>query len=236
MRAALYAFGCSCAVELAQALRILTRAQGGQLLAQPLQLWDEFERNKLARETKRGMRENALQGFRCGGRPPYGYTLQRTPHPVAARAKAAKQLETATYKVVESTNLRAAAREGVLHAHGDGVGEPVGGALEPPRSADDLLALVRLRHIAGVMELEHRPAVAGLVFALLRIELDRGRERLAVHRDRRERVVGQRYVGRGRCCGERRRGVCRVGWRGGWTGRSRDPPGRLERLVRSHCS
>ncbi|MCB0869316.1 MAG: recombinase family protein [Solirubrobacterales bacterium] len=37
------------------------------------QLWDEFERTKLARETKRGMREVSEQGFRAGGRAPYGY-------------------------------------------------------------------------------------------------------------------------------------------------------------------
>ena len=37
------------------------------------QLWDEFERTKLARETKRGMREAAEQGYRAGGRAPYGY-------------------------------------------------------------------------------------------------------------------------------------------------------------------
>ena len=51
------------------------------------QAFDEYERKKLSRETKRGMRENALQGFRCGGRPPYGYRLDRSPHPVAARAR-----------------------------------------------------------------------------------------------------------------------------------------------------
>jgi len=37
------------------------------------QLWDEFERNKLARETKRGMKEASEQGYRAGGRAPYGY-------------------------------------------------------------------------------------------------------------------------------------------------------------------
>ncbi len=37
------------------------------------QIWDEFERNKLSRETKRGMREASEQGYRAGGRPPYGY-------------------------------------------------------------------------------------------------------------------------------------------------------------------
>lgn len=36
------------------------------------------------------MRETALQGFRCGGRPPYGYALERSPRPVAARAKASE--------------------------------------------------------------------------------------------------------------------------------------------------
>ncbi len=37
------------------------------------QLWDEFERNRLSRETKRGMREVSEQGYRAGGRAPYGY-------------------------------------------------------------------------------------------------------------------------------------------------------------------
>jgi site-specific DNA recombinase len=62
-------------------------AEGGLLIALQ-QAFDEYERAKLSRETKRGMRETALQGFRCGGRPPYGYRLEATPHPVAARAKA----------------------------------------------------------------------------------------------------------------------------------------------------
>jgi site-specific DNA recombinase len=60
----------------------------GRMMIAMQQAFDEFERSKLARETKRGMRENALQGFRCGGRAPYGYKLQRSPHPTPARAKA----------------------------------------------------------------------------------------------------------------------------------------------------
>jgi site-specific DNA recombinase len=45
------------------------------------QLWDEFERNRLSRETKRGMREISEQGYRAGGRAPYGYRrrLQQLP-------------------------------------------------------------------------------------------------------------------------------------------------------------
>src|SRR3954451_23862168 len=49
-------------------------AEGGLLIALQ-QAFDEYERRKLARETKRGMREAARQGFRCGGGPPYGYKL-----------------------------------------------------------------------------------------------------------------------------------------------------------------
>ena len=45
------------------------------------QAFDEYERTKLSRETKRGMRQTALQGFRCGGRAPYGYRLERTAAP-----------------------------------------------------------------------------------------------------------------------------------------------------------
>ncbi len=37
------------------------------------QIFDQFERDKLARETKRGMTEATEQGFRVGGRAPYGY-------------------------------------------------------------------------------------------------------------------------------------------------------------------
>jgi DNA invertase Pin-like site-specific DNA recombinase len=62
-------------------------AEGGLLIALQ-QAFDEYERKKLSRETKRGMREGALQGFRCGGRPPYGYRAETSPHPVPARAKA----------------------------------------------------------------------------------------------------------------------------------------------------
>ncbi|MDP9369770.1 MAG: recombinase family protein, partial [Chloroflexota bacterium] len=62
-------------------------AEGGLLIALQ-QAFDEYERKKLSRETKRGMRQSALQGFRCGGRPPYGYTVERSPHPTPARAQA----------------------------------------------------------------------------------------------------------------------------------------------------
>jgi site-specific DNA recombinase len=62
-------------------------AEGGLLIALQ-QAFDEYERAKLSRETKRGMRETARQGFRCGGRAPYGYRLEGSAHPVAARAKA----------------------------------------------------------------------------------------------------------------------------------------------------
>lgn len=46
--------------------------EGGLMIGMQ-QLWDEFERTKLARETKRGMREVSEQGYRAGGRAPYGY-------------------------------------------------------------------------------------------------------------------------------------------------------------------
>ena len=62
-------------------------AEGGLMIALQ-QAFDEYERAKLSRETKRGMRQNALQGFRCGGRAPYGYRFEQSPHPVAARARA----------------------------------------------------------------------------------------------------------------------------------------------------
>ncbi|MBK5232874.1 MAG: recombinase family protein [Thermoleophilia bacterium] len=54
--------------------------EGGLMIGMQ-QLWDEFERTKLARETRRGMREVSEQGYRAGGRAPYGYrrNLEATP-------------------------------------------------------------------------------------------------------------------------------------------------------------
>ena len=60
----------------------------GALLVALQQSFDEYERAKLKRETRRGMKQNALNGFRNGGRAPYGYKLEREPHPVASRAHA----------------------------------------------------------------------------------------------------------------------------------------------------
>lgn len=48
----------------------------GALFIGMQQLWDEFERQRLARETRRGMTELANQGYRAGGRAPYGYRRQ----------------------------------------------------------------------------------------------------------------------------------------------------------------
>jgi site-specific DNA recombinase len=59
----------------------------GMLAIGVQQLIDEFERKRLSRETKRGMRENALQGFRNGGRAPYGYRRELEAHPNAVRAE-----------------------------------------------------------------------------------------------------------------------------------------------------
>jgi len=53
----------------------------GRVMIGMQQLFDQFERDKLARETKRGMREATEQGLRVGGRAPYGYrrTLEAMP-------------------------------------------------------------------------------------------------------------------------------------------------------------
>ena len=47
---------------------------------------DEHERNQIKVETRRGQAQNIMNGYRCGGRAPYGYRLEYEPHPVASRA------------------------------------------------------------------------------------------------------------------------------------------------------
>src|SRR5262249_49682284 len=60
----------------------------GKLHLWIMQGFDGYERDKLKRESRRGMRENASQGFRNGGKAPYGYCFAHEPHPNPARAKA----------------------------------------------------------------------------------------------------------------------------------------------------
>ena len=52
------------------------------------QALDQFEVEKLGREVRRGQKQNTRQGYRNGGRAPYGYRLRHEAHPDPARAKA----------------------------------------------------------------------------------------------------------------------------------------------------
>lgn len=49
----------------------------GMLLEGMLEVISEFYNVNLKHETLKGMRENAIQGFHCGGRAPFGYRLER---------------------------------------------------------------------------------------------------------------------------------------------------------------
>jgi site-specific DNA recombinase len=60
----------------------------GELTIGVLQVIDQFERSRLKRESRRGMRQNALAGYRNGGRAPYGYKRQTEPHTNPIRAAA----------------------------------------------------------------------------------------------------------------------------------------------------
>jgi site-specific DNA recombinase len=60
----------------------------GELTIGVLQVIDQFERSRLKRESRRGMRQNTLGGYRNGGRAPYGYRRKTEPHtnPIQAAA------------------------------------------------------------------------------------------------------------------------------------------------------
>ena len=53
----------------------------GRLIRHMFQALDQFEVEKLGREVRRGQTENTRQGYRNGGRAPYGYRLRHEPHP-----------------------------------------------------------------------------------------------------------------------------------------------------------
>ncbi len=59
----------------------------GRLIRHFFQALDQFEVEKLGREVRRGQTENTRQGYRNGGRAPYGYRLKHEPHPVPGRAR-----------------------------------------------------------------------------------------------------------------------------------------------------
>jgi site-specific DNA recombinase len=59
----------------------------GRLMRHMFQALDQFEVEKLGREVRRGQMENTRQGYRNGGRAPYGYLLAREPHPDPRRAR-----------------------------------------------------------------------------------------------------------------------------------------------------
>jgi site-specific DNA recombinase len=59
----------------------------GRLIRHMFQALDQFEVEKLGREVRRGQKENTRQGYRNGGRAPYGYRLRHEAHPDPARAK-----------------------------------------------------------------------------------------------------------------------------------------------------
>jgi site-specific DNA recombinase len=59
----------------------------GRLMRHMFQALDQFEVEKLGREVRRGQTENTRQGYRNGGRAPYGYRLNREPHPDPRRAR-----------------------------------------------------------------------------------------------------------------------------------------------------
>ena len=60
----------------------------GRLMRHMFQALDQFEVEKLGREVRRGQTENTKQGYRNGGRAPYGYRLRREAHPDPRRARA----------------------------------------------------------------------------------------------------------------------------------------------------
>jgi site-specific DNA recombinase len=68
-----------------------TSTPEGQMFVGMQQLWDQFERDKLARETRRGQREGIEQGWRMGGRAPYGYRRQGEALPEGHRGDTSKQ-------------------------------------------------------------------------------------------------------------------------------------------------
>ena len=58
----------------------------GLLMRRMFQALDQYDVERLGRETMRGLRENVRQGYFNGGKVPYGYRVAYSPHPDPTRA------------------------------------------------------------------------------------------------------------------------------------------------------
>jgi DNA invertase Pin-like site-specific DNA recombinase len=86
----------------------------GRVMIGIQQLFDQFERDKLARETKRGMTEATEQGYRAGGRAPYGYRRVLTALPETHRGDRSKSRVT-----LEADPDQAPGVAEIFHLHAD---------------------------------------------------------------------------------------------------------------------
>jgi site-specific DNA recombinase len=88
-------------------------AEGGLMIAMQ-QAFDEYELDKLRRETRRGQREGTERGWRMGGRAAYGYTRQGEDLPEGHRGDTSKQ----RVKLVPEPEEAVVVAE-IFHLHAD---------------------------------------------------------------------------------------------------------------------
>jgi site-specific DNA recombinase len=92
----------------------------GVLTRRLFQVFDQYEVEKLSRETVRGLRENIRQGFSNGGRAPYGYQFESVAHPDWRRAR----LGDAKYRLAPREPEASVVREVyALYLAGKGLGQ-----------------------------------------------------------------------------------------------------------------
>ncbi len=114
----------------------------GRLMRHMLQALDQFEVEKLGREVRRGQTENTKQGYRNGGRAPYGYRLRREAHPDPRRARAGdhkSRLEPDPEQapvIVDIFKRRRACHAGAM-LHGAGAQPPTPSRGGPSRTGGD---------------------------------------------------------------------------------------------------
>jgi len=86
----------------------------GRMMIGLQQIFDQFERDKLARETKRGMKEATEQGYRAGGRAGYGYRRVEEALPADHRGDRSKSRVT-----LEPDPEQAPVVAEIFHPHAD---------------------------------------------------------------------------------------------------------------------
>ncbi|MDD2540634.1 MAG: recombinase family protein, partial [Desulfuromonadaceae bacterium] len=89
-------------VSLLSITQLTADDQSGEMTRRVIAMFDEFSSLENSKHTLRAMKENALQGFHNGSKPPFGFTLEEVEAPGRKKNKKRLVIDPAEAKVVRN--------------------------------------------------------------------------------------------------------------------------------------